>query len=191
MSSTTMNNILAQLNAVADALSEETVKACAEKIDAHGRVFVYGAGRSGLMLRALAMRLMQMGKCAYVVGETVTPSVEEGDLLILASASGKTHSVCHYAEVAKGCGVDLLIITAQKERVSSAESAAEHTADSPLTAIAPADVCFSVPDKDSVTGSGQVMGSLFEQSLLLFGDSLVQHLAADPRKMRKNHANLE
>lgn len=177
MASTTMNDILAQLTAVADALSEETVNVCAEKINAHGRVFVYGAGRSGLMLRALAMRLMQMGKCAYVVGETVTPSVEEGDLLILASASGKTHSVCHYAEVARNCGVDLLVITA-----------AEH---SPLTAIASADVRFSVPDKDSATGGGQVMGSLFEQSLLLFGDSLVQHLAVDPQRMRKNHANLE
>ncbi|MBQ8814990.1 MAG: SIS domain-containing protein [Lachnospiraceae bacterium] len=188
MSSTTMNDILGQLGTVADGLSEETVKACAEKIDAHSRVFVYGAGRSGLMLRALAMRLMQMGKCAYVVGETVTPSVEEGDLLILASASGKTHSVCHYAEVAKNCGVDLMIITAKKEQVSSA---AENVAGSPLTAIAPADVQFSVPDKDSGTGSGQVMGSLFEQSLLLFGDSLVQHLAVDPQRMRKNHANLE
>lgn len=191
MASNTMNDILAQLTAVADVLSEETVKACAEKIDAHERVFVYGAGRSGLMLRALAMRLMQMGKCAYVVGETVTPSVEEGDLLILASASGKTHSVCHYAEVAKNCGVDLMIITAKKEQVSSAAFAAENAADSPLTAIAPADVRFSVPDKDSGTGGGQVMGSLFEQSLLLFGDSLVQHLAVDPQRMRKNHANLE
>ena len=97
MARTTIKEILSQLQTVADSLSEDTVKVCAEKIDAHGRVFVYGAGRSGLMLRALAMRLMQMGKCAYVVGETVTPSVEEGDLLILASASGKTHSVCHYA----------------------------------------------------------------------------------------------
>ena len=177
MARTTIKEILSQLQMVADSLPEDTVNACAEKINAHGRVFVYGAGRSGLMLRALAMRLMQMGKCAYVVGETVTPSVEEGDLLILASASGKTHSVCHYAEVAKHCGVDLLIVTA-----------AEH---SPLTAIAPADVRFSVPDKDSAAGGGQVMGSLFEQSLLLFGDSLVQHLAVDPQKMRRNHANLE
>ena len=138
MARTTIKEILSQLQTVADSLSEDTVKVCAEKIDAHGRVFVYGAGRSGLMLRALAMRLMQMGKCAYVVGETVTPSVEEGDLLILASASGKTHSVCHYAEVAKHCGVDLLIITAAEQ--------------SPLTAIAPADVRFSVPDKDSAAG---------------------------------------
>lgn len=177
MASTAMNDILTQLRTVSEALDEDTVRKCAEKINAHGRVFVYGAGRSGLMLRALAMRLMQMGRCVYVVGETVTPAVEEGDLLILASASGKTHSVCHYAEAAKGCGTKLLIITAAEA--------------SPLTAIAPADVRFSVPDKDSTSGGGQVMGSLFEQSLLLFGDSIVQYLAADLQVMRKKHANLE
>ena len=172
-----MKQILAELQSVADALPESAVKACTEKINAHSRIFVYGAGRSGLMLRALAMRLMQMGKCVYVVGETVTPAIGEGDLLVLASASGNTHSVCHYAGTAKSCGANLLIITA-------AESSA-------LTDIQAADMRFSVPDKDSAAAGGQVMGSLFEQTLLLFGDAVVQCLAADSQMMRKNHANLE
>ena len=52
------------------------------------RIIVCGTGRSGLMLKSFAMRLMQIGYISYVVGETITPAIKEGDLLIVASASG-------------------------------------------------------------------------------------------------------
>ncbi len=51
------------------------------------RLFVMGAGRSGLVGRFFAMRMMHLGKEVYVVGETNTPRIEEGDLLLLVSAS--------------------------------------------------------------------------------------------------------
>jgi len=164
------------LKNILDRLPEDTVSRAAACINRHRRIFVYAAGRSGLMLKAFAMRLAQMGRTVYVVGETVTPALEPGDLLILASASGKTQSVCRYAQKAKEIGADLFIITA--------------TADSPLTQIAPADILISAPNKNSAA-SGQIMGSLFEQSLLLLCDNITENLGADPAQMRLRHANLE
>ena len=37
-----------------------------------------GAGRSGLVAKAFAMRLMHLGLEAFVVGETITPALNKG-----------------------------------------------------------------------------------------------------------------
>ena len=178
--------ILEDLTEVLQSLSEQAVEQTADKIDRYPRVFVYGAGRSGLMLAAFAMRLVQMGKCAYVVGETVTPAIGPGDLLLVASASGNTHTVCHYAETGKKAGADLLVI-----------SASEHSV---LAGIQKPELLLDVPDKDGMDRPGrkayhgQLMGSLFEQSVLLVCDWMAQYLAekhGKQREMRKLHANLE
>ena len=91
-------DIVAELKNASVQMPEEKIDQFIEAVDTHERIFVYGTGRSGLMLKALAMRLMQMGYQSYVVGETTTPSVGKGDLLIVASASGETQSVCSAAE---------------------------------------------------------------------------------------------
>lgn len=172
-----MKGILQELMQVCAQLPEDAASKAAQVLEGHKRVFFYAAGRSGLMLRALAMRMAQMGKCVYVAGETVTPAIEAGDLLMLASASGNTQSVCRYARIARDVGADLFVI-----------SAAETSA---LAQIHAPDVLLPAPSKDQAGASGQVMGSLFEQSLLLFGDSVVMLLAKDTQGMRRMHANLE
>ena len=63
-----------------------------ESIIASRKLFVYGVGRSGLIGKAFAIRLVQMGLDVYFVGETVTPIVEEGDLVIIVSHTGETMS---------------------------------------------------------------------------------------------------
>lgn len=40
-------------------------------------VFVFGAGRSLLMLKAFAMRLMHIGLKVHVVGDVVTPALQK------------------------------------------------------------------------------------------------------------------
>ncbi len=172
--------ILAELTALGEALDPTAADRLAAAVNGHARIFTYGTGRSGLMLRAFAMRLTQMGKTAYVAGETTTPAIEPGDLLIVASASGTTHSVCHNAEVAARVGASIFAITAAPA--------------SSLTAIHPADAILPAPTKNTPGASVQPMGSLFEQALLLFCDSVTLRLAADPasvRAMRRVHANLE
>ena len=46
------------------------------------RIFVAGEGRSGFSAKGFAMRLMHLGYTVYVVGETITPAIKEGDILI-------------------------------------------------------------------------------------------------------------
>jgi len=172
-----LDAILQELSQAAKAIPTEAIQHCAEKIAAHARIFVYGAGRSGLMLKALAMRLMQLGKTVFVVGETITPSIQKGDLLIVASASGATHSVCHYAEAAVNMQADVLVITAQS--------------DSALAKISKPDVIIPASTKHTLAASGQLMGSLFEQAVLLLSDAVTMALAQDREVLSRNHANLE
>ena len=172
-----MEIILHELTTLFKNVPAESISGAAEAICSHNRIFVYGAGRSGLMLKAFAMRLAQAGKTAYVVGETVTPALEEGDLLVLASASGSTASVCRFAGIAKEIGADLLIISAK--------------ADSALSGIHPVDILLPAPDKEDPSGSRQVMGSLFEQALLLLCDQIISLSPFSKEHMRRHHANLE
>ena len=177
MNSESMARLVGDLNSALELLPGDAVERAARCVLAHDRVFVGAAGRSGLMLKAFAMRLMQTGRTVYVAGETVTPAVGEGDLLFLASASGATHGVIRYAEVAKQAGADLFVVTAAET--------------SPLTAVHPADVILPCGSKDHPAVPGQIMGTLFEEALLIFCDAVVQSLPADPEKMRRRHANLE
>ena len=171
-------NILNELRTVFEALPEEAVEKAARQVEAHARIFVYGAGRSGLMLRAFAMRLAQMGRAVYAVGDVTTPAIGAGDLLLLATASGTTRSVCLYAETALQAGAELFVITA--------------TPRSPLTEIWPADVTLPAGSKNRPGGcTAQAMGSLFEQALLIFLDAVVQRMPVDREAMRRRHANLE
>lgn len=148
----------------------------------HARIFVYAAGRSGLMIKAFAVRLVQMGFSAYVVGETATPALRKGDLLILASASGTTKSVCEYADTAKKIGADTAIITTDTSSYlrDNFEPVILMEADSKLTL-----------EQKSL----QPMGSLFEQALLLTLDAAVMRMSAQRSdeydEMRRNHVNLE
>lgn len=175
MCSQAVMELLGKLNSALGQLPGEAVERAAQCVLAHDRVFVGAAGRSGLMLKAFAMRLMQAGRTVYVAGETVTPAIGEGDLLFLASASGATQSVIRFAEVAKGAGADLFVVTAAEV--------------SPLTAVRPADIVLPCGSKDQP--AGQIMGTLFEEALLIFCDAVVQSLPADPDSMRRRHANLE
>jgi 6-phospho-3-hexuloisomerase len=79
------------------------------------RAYVAGAGRSGFIAKAFALRLMHLGLDAYVVGETITPAFKRGDTLIVFSGSGETHSIVSVCETAKELGGRVCLITAVPE----------------------------------------------------------------------------
>ena len=79
MLSSSIALIAEELITALESLQQKDVEKAAQSILSHERVFVGAAGRSGLMLKAFAMRLMQMGKTVYAIGETVTPAVREGE----------------------------------------------------------------------------------------------------------------
>jgi len=52
-----------------------------------GRIFIYGAGRSGFIGRCFAQRLMHLGIKSCFVSDAVTYRYSKEDLLILVSGS--------------------------------------------------------------------------------------------------------
>ena len=177
-----MNTIIEELDRSSKTIAPEKLQEVIKKIKEHKRIFVYGTGRSGLMLKAFAMRLMQIGLSSYVVGETTTPSVQEGDLLIVASASGETGSVCMTAESAVKQGVDLIVISSAPE--------------STLGKIHAPDIEIEAAPKFATSKvSVQPLGSLFEQMLLIVFDTIILEMSQEEEgsneDMAKRHASLE
>ena len=69
-----------------------------------------GLGRSGLVARAFAMRLMHLGISVYVVGETTTPALSPEDCLC-NFGSGETFSIISAAEIAHKRGTKIIAVT--------------------------------------------------------------------------------
>ena len=80
--------ILSELAEVASHVDVKEMDALVCRMAKAKRIFVAGMGRSGLMARALAMRLMHLKMQVFVVGETTTPSIKRGDLLTTSSTPG-------------------------------------------------------------------------------------------------------
>lgn len=156
----------------------------AEKLSAAASVFVGGAGRSGLMGKAFAMRLMHMGVTSHVIGETVTPGIGQGDWLVLGSGSGETGSLVAMAQKARQAGAQVAVVTIKPE------STLGQFAD--VTVVLPG---ATKEQHNGQRGGIQPMASLFEQSLLLFYDALVLKLmelkGQNSANMYGKHANLE
>ncbi len=166
---------------VAEAVPAEDVEELVDLVEAANNVVIFGRGRSGLVGRALAIRLTHLGISTYVVGETITPPVREGDLVVLISGSGETFSVVVTGQVAKELGCTITTVTA--------------TQDSTLARLADFVVELPVPGHDEERARLAPLGTLFESSANLFFDGLVAHLMASldetEADMRARHATLE
>ncbi|WP_248761062.1 6-phospho-3-hexuloisomerase [Pseudarthrobacter sp. SSS035] len=165
------------------AIDDLQLATLAHELRSAERVFVAGAGRSGLVLRMAAMRLMHLGMTVHVAGDTTTPAIRSGDLLVLASGSGTTPSVVKAAETAAKVGAQVAAITTN--------------ASSPLGDLADWLVIISAAQKTdhASTVSRQYSGSLFEQTLFLATESVFQTLwgtTEEPaEQLWLRHANLE
>ncbi len=107
--------ILKKMSAGIELVDGDSVEAFVDAILGAKRVYVAGAGRSLLVLRAFAMRLMHLGMTAYVVGDTITPAAAEGDLLIIGSGSGETSTMKAVAVKAGKIGMTIAAITSFPE----------------------------------------------------------------------------
>ncbi|TBL76489.1 6-phospho-3-hexuloisomerase [Paenibacillus thalictri] len=176
--------IVKELHRSVERIAEEEAETLADFILQSNKVFVAGAGRSGLMGRAFAMRLMHTGINAYVVGETVTPGIDKHDVLIIGTGSGETKSLIPMVQKAKSLGASVVAITIDPES----------------TIGRLADTVVELPGlpKDQASGGQatiQPMASLFEQTLLIFYDAVIlrmmDKLGLDSDRMYGRHANLE
>jgi 6-phospho-3-hexuloisomerase len=187
-----MRTIAEHILSTANELEALPVKRLTSAIKKADRVFVYGAGRSGLAARAFAMRLVQLGLTSYVVGETVTPSLCRKDLLLLVSGSGETSIVISIAKAARPLGVTIASITSYPN--------------SSLGRMSDIVVCIKGKTKvaierdhlkhqiEGIHSSLTPLGTLFEDTSMVFLDGIVGRLMIELGKrecdMKKRHATV-
>ncbi|MBT30060.1 MAG: 6-phospho-3-hexuloisomerase [Thalassobius sp.] len=165
------------------SLSFERISAIVPTLNDAKNIFLIGAGRTGFMIKAAAMRLMHLGYTVYVVGETTTPAIGKGDLLIAASGSGTTSTIVKAAETAHKNEASIICFTTNSK--------------SPLAELANHTITIPAAGKQELKEavSAQYAGSLFEQSFLLLFDALIQYLwkkdGSTAGELWKRHANME
>ncbi|MHC4559660.1 MAG: SIS domain-containing protein, partial [Planctomycetota bacterium] len=101
------------LEAMVDAQNERKKVELVEAVLSSDRIFLTGAGRSDPVARSAAMKLMQTGLQVYVAGDTTTPAIEKGDLLIAISSSGRSTATYSIASAAKNSGAAVFLLTGQ------------------------------------------------------------------------------
>jgi 6-phospho-3-hexuloisomerase len=179
----TLDLILMENRTVLETVDPNAIAQFITAITRSKRIFVAGEGRSGLVMRMFAMRLMHLGYQDFVVGETITPSIQNGDLLIDCSGSGSTGNVLAIAQTAQTTGAQIVSITTQP--------------DSPLGQLADITIHLRAAAKQdrSQQHSQQFAGSLFEQSTLLLLDAIFHLIAKQTHQSAETlyslHANLE
>ena len=177
--------ILADIGRAMGQVDPAEIDALGHVILAADRVFIAGKGRSGLQMKAFAMRLMHLGLTVHVVDDVTTPAIGAGDLLLLGSASGRTGSLLRHIDTARNAGAKLAAFSGDRE--------------SPIAQAAA--TLLYIPASNFKAGrqtggeSVLVMGSLFEHCLGLLCDLIVIRLKAalemEEAAMNARHANLE
>ncbi|WP_203641688.1 6-phospho-3-hexuloisomerase [Levilactobacillus andaensis] len=177
-----IETVLGEISQVMHDVKPADLDAVISRITKDKRIFIHGAGRSGLQAKGFAMRLMHIGYTVYVLGETITPSLAAGDILVSVSGSGKTSGVVSTAEKAKKLGVEVIGVTSD--------------ATSPLAKEA--DDVLIVPGATK-TGAGvhsiQLLSTLFDQTVHVTLDLVCLLLSerdhTDNSMALKEHTNLE
>ena len=190
-------DLLKSISAALEGLDRGEVETLLESLmDTRARgkkVLVVGAGRSGLVGKAFAMRLMHLGFQVYVLGETINPNVGEGDLVIVISGSGTTTVPLAAAQMAESLHAKVVAITSQEE--------------SPLARTA--DLVVDMPGREDIAAENEYhirqlkgqheslapMGTMFEDTTMIFLDSIIaelmNRLGLSEDAMRERHATIE
>ena len=172
--------ILDELKGNAKQIDNEGLESVEKLITEAKRIFVGGAGRSGF-----AARLMHLGYTVYFVGEPTTPSIQEGDLLILGSGSGNTASLVSNAKKAKDQGAKVATLTMFPENKIGS------MADAIIKIPGVTEKCVD----QNKGGSVQASGSSFEELSWITYDAMVMDLMRitnqNSEDLFKRHANME
>ncbi len=110
-----IEEILSNIESATEFIDDETVNEFMKVLTESKNVFVMGAGRSGLVAKAFAMRLVHLGISAYVVGETISPAIYDDDCILAISGSGETNTIVSAVDIAKNRGSKALALTSYPE----------------------------------------------------------------------------
>ncbi len=188
-----MNLIAKHIKKVSSKLDTGSVTKLVDEIIGSQRIFLMGAGRSGLAAKAFAMRLMHMGFNVFVVGETTTPAVQPDDLVIAVSGSGETPSIANLGGIAKKIGSKLAVITSNKDSTLGKIS--------DIVVIVPGrpkeDIIYEDYHERRMVGYPELapLGTIFEITALVFLDAVVSELmvrtGASEAELKKRHTVFE
>jgi 6-phospho-3-hexuloisomerase len=184
-----------KIKKIADSLSDEEITLFLDEILKAKRIYVMGAGRSGLVAKAFAMRLMHLGFQAYVVGETITPAMKPGDLMVVFSGSGKTKTVADIAETAKDIGGRLALISSDKSSRIAQISDSVVIIESQRDAVKDDTAEFEIRQMMGEHKSFAPLGTIFETASMVFADAIISRLMEitrmEEKDLKTRHANIE
>jgi 6-phospho-3-hexuloisomerase len=153
-------------------------------LDQAKRIFCAAHGRSGYVLRCFCMRLMHLGYSAFFAGETITPAIKEGDILVVCSGSGQTTLTYEWVKLAQHHGALTYGVIGEE--------------DSPIGRALDHRVCLPGGSKKAYPKnfrSIQPPGSLFEQAAFVLLETILlglyQRQGSNPQALFDRHSNLE
>lgn len=180
----TVKEVLSELDKALGAVDRESVEQFVAAVLKADQVYFVGVGRVLLSLQAICKRLAHLGIKAHYVGEITEPAITEKDLLVVGSGSGGSLFPLGIAKKAKSIGAKIVHIGSNPN--------------SEMKELCEFMVRIPVRTKnylDDEIDSVQPMTSLFEQSLLLFGDvvakMIMEERHIDMKSLWRYHANLE
>lgn len=157
------------------------------------RILVIGVGRSGLIGRAFAMRLMHLDFDVYVMGETITPAIGKGDLIIAISGSGTTKLAVTAAAIGKEVGAKIIAVTSHPD--SDLGKIADHVVQIRGRTKIAKERDYFLRQLTGVHEPLAPLGTIFELSTMVFFDSLIaeliQRLGKSEGELRRKHATIE
>ena len=170
-----------KIKEILEKVSEKDIDRIKKLFFKSNRIFVYGAGRSGLVAKAFAIRLMHLGFQTFVIGETISAPVTKGDLVVIISGSGETIPAVMTAEIAHNLGADVVSITAKKS--------------SEIAKYADITLYISSTCNEDDRKKFAPLGTLFEASVWILMDGIISDLLESKKEteedMRSRHATLE
>jgi 6-phospho-3-hexuloisomerase len=190
-----MRLMASKVRSIANGISDTEVEALLREILSAKRVYVMGAGRSGLVAKAFAMRLMHLGLTSYVVGETVTPALTREDMVVVFSGSGETKTVADIAESAKEIGARLCLITAKRESRIGRIADCCVVIESQRDTIGEETAEFEIRQMMGKHKSFAPLGTLFETASVIFADAVISRLMEikeiNVETLKGRHVNIE
>jgi 6-phospho-3-hexuloisomerase len=181
-----IDEIIDNIQEVSSEIDSKSIMQMLDMLIDAKNVFIIGLGRSGLVARAFAMRLMHLGISVYVVGETITPAINSDDCLLAISGSGETSFIISTAKTSKNRNAKIIAVTSYDDSTLGELSDL-------IIHIKGRTKIDSEKDyiKRQINGRHQPLaplGTLFEVSTLIFLEGVIAELM---NKMGKTEADLK
>ncbi|HOB58742.1 MAG TPA: 6-phospho-3-hexuloisomerase [Methanoregulaceae archaeon] len=190
-----MRLMASKIRDTAASLSDSETEAFLSAIQNAERIYVMGAGRSGLVAKAFAMRLMHLGFISFVVGETITPAMQQKDLLVIFSGSGRTKTIADIAETAKEIGGRIALITSNRDSKISRMADVIVIIENQRDQVRDETAEFEIRQMTGEHKSFAPLGTLFETAAMVFADACISRLMEvsmiDEKELKNRHANIE